>query len=122
MRYLSEIEVPAELENEILTKVARLIRRRVLAFRFLAAGSFASLIYSLTIAGQSFWQSGFYQYLQLLWTDQSAIAAYWREFGWSLLESLPTLSLVAVLSVAGLFFWSLLKVRENNFYGFKKMA
>lgn len=121
MRYLKEVEVPAGLEQAILQRVARLARRRLIAFNLLAAGSFAGLSYGVIVVGQSFWQSGFYQYLRLLWTDQSVLIA-WRELGLSLLESLPVVSLVAVLALGGLGWWLILKALENNHYGSKKFV
>jgi hypothetical protein len=44
-------------------------------------------------------QSGFGQYLWLAYTDFQLVLAYWQDFGLSLLESMPTISLVELLSI-----------------------
>jgi hypothetical protein len=127
MGYLGQIEPPIDLEQRILRRINLLVvrraRTRLAVFGFLATGSLASLLYVLVIIGRSLLQSSFYQYLQLLWSDQTIWLTYWRELSWSLLESLPVLGLTIILAIGGLFLWSILKVLENNnYYGFKKFA
>ena len=76
MGYLCLIEPPKGLEEKILTRVERLVRRRLLAFYSLAGASFLGLLYALFAIGQSLMQSSFYQYLQLIWTDQTTLSAF----------------------------------------------
>lgn len=119
----NQIEPPAELEQQILNQISilreRRARTRLFAFGFLALGSFSAFLYVLASLGQSLAQSSFYQYLRLLWSDQSVLV-YWQDLVWSLAESLPVLVVVTILAIAGLCLWSILKALENNHYGFKK--
>ena len=54
-------------------------------------------VVSYTLAG--FTNSGFYEYLSLIYSDGLAILPYWKEIGLSLAESLPAFEIALLLSV-----------------------
>lgn len=65
--------------------------------------SAAGIIFSFQYLIQSFFQSNFYTYLSLLFSDPDVALIYWREFTLSLIETTPlfeiTLSLIAVVTL-----------------------
>lgn len=127
VKAFDQTEAPDYLAEQILARIATLTmrrtRRQLLAWASLTGLSLAGLIYALFLVWQSFSTSGWLQYWQLAWSDQAVIWHYGQEFGWSLLESLPVLTLAAALVVAGLLLWSVSKILDNQqHYGFKKFA
>lgn len=72
---------------------------------FVSIGSIlASVKYALT----SFYQSSFYSYATLLFSDPDVVMRYWREFGLALLESLPVVGVILCLAA---FFALLISLR-----------
>ena len=83
----------ASIENE---------KRRLAKIRLLYASatgilSIATLVPMTIYFINQFWQSGFYQYLSLVFSNGGLVATYWKELLLSLAESLPVLSIMAVL-------------------------
>lgn len=127
MKKFNQTEPPADLERQILAKITVLslkrARRRLFAWLSIAVLSLVGLVYAMVLVWQNLSASGWLQYWQLAWSDQSILWTYGQEFIWSLTESLPLLTLDLVLAVTGLLLWSVLKILENNrHYGFKKLA
>ena len=64
--------------------------------------SIFGLIFSVRFMVQEFYQSSFYSYLSLVFSDPNTLVSYWKELSMSLLETLPilgiTISLIAVYS------------------------
>ncbi|MFA6353630.1 MAG: hypothetical protein WCW93_01720 [Candidatus Paceibacterota bacterium] len=69
--------------------------------------SLVGLVPAFKILGSDLAQSGFYEYLSLAFSDSGLILSAWREFVFSLAESLPVLSIVFTLSLVFIFFLSL---------------
>ena len=110
MKEFNYIELPQDLECSILTKIEK-IRRDEAVLRFGIQGSISvlSLLGIIKIGmflWQSFIQTGFYSYLSLIFSDSSAIAIYWKEFVFSLVESLPILGVISLLIILTIFIWS----------------
>ena len=65
--------------------------------------SIFGLIFSVRFMVQEFYQSSFYSYLSLIFSDPNTLVSYWKELSMSLLETLPilgiTISLIAVYSL-----------------------
>ena len=76
---------------------------------FVLAGiaSLVGLVPAFKILGSDLTQSGFYEYLSLAFSDSGLILSAWKEFMFSLAESLPILSIVFTLSLVFIFFLSL---------------
>jgi hypothetical protein len=60
-----------------------------------------------------FTQSGFYEYLSLAFSTKGLLFSYWKEFAFSLAESLPTMSIVLSLALLFIFFLSLRYVMKQ---------
>jgi hypothetical protein len=95
----------AKVMFQIETKRQRVVlRQRITIFSFLALTSGTLIIPAWQYFRLEALQSGFSQYLSFAAYDVSGAVTYWQELGLSLLESIPTLSLAAVLAV-GFVLW-----------------
>lgn len=59
-------------------------------------------------------QTGLSAYGSLIWYDQNLLLGYWRELGWSLLESLPFLNIALVLAIVTALGFSTLHLINNR--------
>lgn len=73
--------------------------KRTFIFSLTAIGSVVVFIFALNMMGARAAESGFLQFLSLLFSDFKIITTYWKSFVFSLLESLPAMSLI-ILCVA----------------------
>lgn len=114
---LAELKAPEALYTVICTRISLLERRtarvRVVLFGVLSVVSLAALIPALQYAGQQFYASGFYDYATLLFSDSSLALTYWREFGLSLTESIPSLALLLLIPIVALLLWSLKRTAQT---------
>jgi hypothetical protein len=106
--HINRIEPRENLRDVVLLRI-NLEKRREAKIRLAltSATSLLSLIALVPVIQYfitEFSQSGFYQYLSILFSDGSSILLYWKELGLSLLESLPTLSITAVLVLVFILF------------------
>lgn len=110
---ISGTQAPQDLLARVLARVA-LARRRTARLR-LAALSLGLLTTSLALipafsyTAHEFAASGFATYLSVLFSDSSVALSYWRELSLSLVESLPSVSLLILASLISVFLWSLRK-------------
>jgi len=74
-------------------------RIHLFAFAIAACASFVTLFPAFRYAADGFTQSGFYQYLSLVFTDGVSLLPYWKEFALSLAESFPVIPITAFLTV-----------------------
>jgi len=97
-------EAPPGLYDKIMLRLDR-ERKIASAKKWVFAGTFVlfvSLAASFPIWGmlqKESAQSGFAQYLSLVFYDFRTIPLYWQDFGLTLLESLPVIALAGTLSV-----------------------
>lgn len=83
------------------------LRQRYLCFALGLIGSAVAFIPALRMLESSLAQSGFMEFLSLIFSDSGIVLAYWQDFGLLLLESLPVMGIVAVLALALVFLESL---------------
>ena len=114
---LVETEPPAGLRERILTRIAvakrRVARIRLALFLLVAMVSLFLLILALSVAQNALKTTGFPQYFSLLFSDGALVLAYWKEFAYSLAESIPALESAFVLSALLVFLWSLRVLATN---------
>lgn len=98
------IEVPADLFNKVMLHLDK--ERKLQALRkrlILVATSFLPLLAIAVPVWRNFQldiiQSGFGEYMSLMLYDFRIVLANWQDFGLSLLESLPVISTVAMLTL-----------------------
>ena len=77
------------------------------AFTFMGLASLIGLVPAFKELLSDFTQSGFYEYFSLLFSDGGSMLSYWKEFVFSLVESLPTISIIFTLSLLFICFLSL---------------
>jgi len=99
---LQPIDPPAQLYHTILMAIA--MKRRRSARIYLATSiltgslSVAALLPALSYLYRSIVESGLIRYLSLLVSDSDVATTYWHEFGFTIIEALPILALLGVLT------------------------
>ncbi|MFA6322504.1 MAG: hypothetical protein WCX71_03415 [Candidatus Buchananbacteria bacterium] len=96
-------EPPAELLAKIMAKINQekkigLIKRKLFFSTVIFFGSITALVPIFSIFRSNLVESGFWHYVSLIFLDFDIIKTYWQDFGLTILETLPTLSLAAILS------------------------
>ena len=112
------IEPPKGLGARILERInveeKRLVRIRTWAFGSEAIASFGLSLWAVIYLIKSAQESGFFQYLSLIFSENGAALAYWRELSLSLAESLPVVSFIIFFAAIGFFIWSFTKMLGNT--------
>ncbi len=116
-KYAEEKEPSQNLVQKILFAIDEK-QRRSLRFRVILSGSLALIaLIAFIPAWREFQteisQSGFWQFVSLLFSDSHFVVAYWNDLLFSLLESLPIVSTMAVLGVFFIFLSSLSSLVKN---------
>ncbi len=115
---LKEINFPQELSGIVLSRVHKAQKQRVVLrmsfFGSFCIGSLIAVLYAGMYFVQATTQTGFSQYISLLFSDGAALLTSWKEFSLLLVESVPLTHGVVVLITVGLFVWSLSKVLEKR--------
>lgn len=116
----SEINPPEGLTQAILWRI-EIERRRIARFRFVGMGAVAGLsVVAMVPTAQytmaEFYQSGFYQYSSLLFSDGGSILPYWKEFTITLAESAPLLGITLSLALVFVLLGSLQSVFKNMYF------
>lgn len=99
----------SELERWILARIRREIEGRAKRRRFFSwiGFGFSSVTAAIAVvyAGGVLVQSDFWSLLSLMFTDAGVVFSDWRNFGLSLLDTLPAVSLsLMLIPMAALFF------------------
>jgi uncharacterized membrane protein YciS (DUF1049 family) len=102
---MERFEPSKDLRKNILFQIVKEEHRRaknyLLASCATATASIVGVIFSARYVMQAVSQSSFYRYVSLLFSDSDIVLSHWREFAFSLVESLPffavTLVLVAIV-------------------------
>jgi hypothetical protein len=116
--HLTDPELSGGLFGKIIQRIQnerrlRSIKRRIAFFSVGTVFSIVAFIFTLQMARAGFAESGFFQFFSLLFSDFSSVVLYWRNFGLTLLETLPVVSLTVFLGSV-LLLMELLKLLANN--------
>ena len=90
-----------------------LVWRKVVLFSATLIASVIGLIPAFKMVSADFAQSGFFNFLSLIFSDFSAVAAYWRSFSLMLMETLPAISVAIFLAVLLTFLQSVRSLTKN---------
>ncbi|MDD5110663.1 MAG: hypothetical protein PHI63_05645 [Patescibacteria group bacterium] len=98
------IEPPPALLGKVLRRIDRekvlyAAKKRLVVFGVLFSGSVVAGIPMISAFQAQLAQSGFVQYVALLFSDFQSIVAHWQDFGLTLLETLPAITLAGTLTV-----------------------
>ncbi len=101
-----------ELFNKVMAKVHQeehlnLLKKRVAFFSFLALCGIVAFVPAFGALQTAFSQSGFAQFVSLIFIDPAMTIAHWNEFLLSILESFPTISIAEVFAALFLFLGSM---------------
>ena len=115
--YFSAPQPSDELAEKILGKIKQAQKRKAkIRLAVFAVVSVLSVV-ALVPAGYWLWQdvsqSGFFQFVSLLFSDFGMVLAYWHNFVLAVLESLPVLSLIVFSGVAVLLLESIRSLSRN---------
>jgi hypothetical protein len=104
---LGDLKSPDLLGSKILLKIDRervkRLNRQVLITRIVGSLSFVSFFPIFINLVSQMQNSGFWNYLSLLFTDTSIVMTYWKQFSMSLIEATPVFPLTLILiSLLGL--------------------
>ena len=99
----NHIELPPNLRARVLLGVRKeeIKRARVflLASALVIPASLVGFWFVLQYLLTSFYQTSFYSYLSLIFSDPDVVLAYWQQFLLVLLEALPVASMIVALIV-----------------------
>lgn len=105
----------------ITMREKRMARYKLWAFALTGLASFEGLVPAFKILLGDFARSGFYEYFSLIFSNSGSILSYWKEFVFSLAESLPTMSIILTLSLVFILILSLKnltkQINNNNSLG-----
>lgn len=113
------VEPPSGLFERIVNRIHKeqrllTIRRRIAIFSVGLSGSSVVFIPVFKMLSAELAESGFIQFLSLLFSDFSIVARYWQSFVLTLLETLPAISLIVFLTIIFVFLESLKFLIKNT--------
>ena len=127
-QYFLSIEPSIGLKENIIYRIEKEANKMAI-FTFVFGGitsltSVLVMIYSSILIIKDYYVSGLSEYISLIFSDSSVILGFWKEFIYSVVESLPFITITLVLlSLLG-FVWSLKYMFSNlkmsSFISFKK--
>jgi len=104
-------EPPVGLLDRIMSRIAEERRHRarirVACFGTLSLAAILTLVTASRELYVELMQSGFPQFISLLFSDAGILAAYWKEFAFSLAESFPIFAASMVLASVFVLLFSL---------------
>ena len=106
-RYEENFNLGQNIWLTVMKREKRNTKIKLWIFTLAGITSLVGLVPAFRILGSDLAQSGFYEYLSLAFSDSGLILSAWREFMFSLAESLPVLSVIFTLSLVFIFFLSL---------------
>lgn len=120
---LKEVNPPTGLSGVIFASIEReknqWLRLELFISRLGFAGSLFALIYTSWVFGQVIIKSEFWRIASLLASDLGIVAQNWEEFSYSLLETMPVVSITAILiplfsMVLSIYFYSNLISKDEH--------
>ncbi len=81
-------------------------RRRFAIFSIGSIASITAFIPAFRAANAAIIESGFVEFFSLLFSDTTIVAAHWKNFGLSLVETIPVTNIIILLTTILMFLWS----------------
>ena len=111
LRHLTPVEPNIRLYEAVLVRI-EYAERRAARLRFALLGSttlvsVAALFPAFAFARLEFTQTGFGEYISVLFSDSGTVLMYWHEFVLLLAESFPVFATTILLFIAFVFLGSL---------------
>lgn len=86
------------------------IKNRTILYSIFGILSLFAFAFFVVILVEQFKNSGFFEYLSLLLSDGALLLTYWKEFLFSLIESIPVMNLSLSFLMLFVFFFSIKKI------------
>lgn len=106
-----KLNLPRGLRKTILVSIRKEERRRARMYLFVSTivvpSSAVGIWFAVSYMTQEFYQSSFYNYFSLLFSDTDIILVYWQQFVLSLAESVPLIGVTVSLVVIAIFLVSI---------------
>lgn len=107
---MEKIRPPQDLKRNILLGIAKEELHRAKVYFAITLTTLPVSLVAVFFSGRylmnSFYESGFYNYLSLLLSGDSTVLAYWKELAYSLAETMPIVSTIVFLVAFSFFIWS----------------
>ncbi len=114
---LREEQAPQGLVRAICARIAlarqQNARRKTLLLGIASIVFGISLVPAFQYAAGELYASGFYEYMSLIFSDSGLVLSVWRQFAFSLIESIPSLAILVLLALCGALGWSLRRAFIN---------
>ncbi len=107
VKYKPNKELGDKIWSKIIAHNRRIAYFKITSYSIVGVASLLGLIPMFKILANDFTQSGFYEYLSLAFSKGGIFSAYWKEFAFSIAESLPAMSIIYALTLIFVFFLSL---------------
>lgn len=119
---MEKIQPPKDLKRNVLLGIAKEEFRRAKVYFAVTATALPVSLVAVFLSGRylmnSFYQSGFYDYLSLLFSGDSTILVYWKELAYSLVETMPIVGAIVFLIAFSFLVWS----GANTFTNVRRFA
>lgn len=112
--YIPYDSLSRSIYTAIRERQRRVARARLFVYSFISLLSVGALVPAGRALVQDFSQSGLYQYLSLLFSGDSMVGSYWKEFLFTLADALPVMSIMLVLALLLILAFSVYNVRGRN--------
>ncbi len=116
---MDRVDLPKKLKKNIILLIQKeeyaYARKYVLMASMLGIISFIGGAFSLRYVFQGFVQSSFYSYASLLFSDPDILLQFWREFGLSLVETIPLFEITTLLVTIAILLLSI-RILANNLH------
>jgi hypothetical protein len=106
-KYEPDYDLTRIVWSTIIIRDKRNSRFKLWIFSFVGFASLVEMVPTFKILFTDLTRSGFYEYFSLIFSDTGSIISYWKEFVFSLAESLPVFSIISALSLLFICFLSL---------------
>lgn len=111
-------EPRAELFDTVMKRIRKeerflLMRKRLAAATVMMLGSGIMLFPLFGAVRTSLAESGFMEFLSLIFSDFKLVLSYWQSFSWALLESFPATSFAGFLAALLIFLGALKYIAQD---------
>jgi len=105
--YLSDLEVPDKLFDKVISRInwekrVTTARKKIILYSSASIFSISALVGAFYYFRVEMASSGFINYFSLLYSDFDVVLSSWQNFSITLLEALPTTSLILMLISAAM--------------------
>lgn len=114
---LEPATLPETLTTSTLSIIKSLEHKKVMSKLYLYSSLVALSLVGILYASYKLWinlkESGIYEYISLVFSNNIVALSFWREIGFAIIEALPLLAIALFLTTVITFVVSTIKAAEN---------